>query len=165
MGTDGFEFVELRIPRPEALHALFRLMGYAPVARHKTKAITVYRQGDINYLVNEAARRPRPQLSSPRTGRARRRWRFAWSMPSSPTSARCRSAPSPRIFPRRRRRWDVPAIKGIGGSLLYFIEHRYGAKGSAYDAEFEWLGAAEPAAGGRRAVLSITSPTTSFAAR
>jgi len=37
----------------------------------------------------------------------------------------------------------VPAIKGIGGSLLYFVD-RYGAKGSAYDAEFEWLGARDP---------------------
>ena len=53
MGTDGFEFVEYAHPNPEELHALFRLMGYAPVARHKTRMITVYRQGDINYLVNE----------------------------------------------------------------------------------------------------------------
>ena len=53
MGTDGFEFVEYAHPRPEELHALFKLMGYVPVARHKTKKITVYRQGDINYLVNE----------------------------------------------------------------------------------------------------------------
>ena len=59
MGTDGFEFVEYAHPRPEELHALFKLMGYAPVARHRTRKITVYRQGDINYLVNEAARHPR----------------------------------------------------------------------------------------------------------
>ena len=53
MGTDGFEFVEYAHPNPEELHTLFRLMGFAPVARHKTKKITVYRQGDVNYLVNE----------------------------------------------------------------------------------------------------------------
>src|SRR3979409_2244290 len=53
MGTDGFEFVEYAHPRPEELHALFKLMGYVSVARHKTKKITVYRQGDINYLVTE----------------------------------------------------------------------------------------------------------------
>ena len=53
MGTDGFEFVEYAHPKPEELHALFKLMGYVPVARHRTKKITVYRQGDINYLVNE----------------------------------------------------------------------------------------------------------------
>ena len=38
---------------------------------------------------------------------------------------------------------DVPAIVGIGGSLLYFVDH-YGAKGSAYDGEFEWLGERDP---------------------
>ncbi len=53
MGTDGFEFVEYAHPKPEELHALFRLMGYVAVARHRTRKITVYRQGDINYLVNE----------------------------------------------------------------------------------------------------------------
>src|ERR1700733_5267551 len=53
MGPDGFEFVEYAHPRPEELHALFRLMGYLPVARHRARKITVYRQGDINYLVNE----------------------------------------------------------------------------------------------------------------
>ena len=53
MGTDGFEFVEYAHPKPEELHALFKLMGYVAVARHRTKKITVYRQGDINYLVNE----------------------------------------------------------------------------------------------------------------
>src|SRR5712692_4373979 len=53
MGTDGFEYVEYAHPEPEKLHALFKLMCFAPVARHKTKNITVYRQGDVNYLVNE----------------------------------------------------------------------------------------------------------------
>jgi 4-hydroxyphenylpyruvate dioxygenase len=53
MGTDGFEFVEYAHPRPEELHARLKLMGYAAVARHKTRKITLYRQGDINYLVNE----------------------------------------------------------------------------------------------------------------
>jgi 4-hydroxyphenylpyruvate dioxygenase len=53
MGTDGFEFVEYAHPRPEELHALFKLMGYVAVARHRTRKITIYRQGDINYLVNE----------------------------------------------------------------------------------------------------------------
>ena len=35
MGTDGFEFVEYAHPDPQALHALFKLMGYAPVARDR----------------------------------------------------------------------------------------------------------------------------------
>src|SRR4029079_14974569 len=56
MGTDGFEFVEYAHPKPEELHALFKLMGYVAVARHRTKNITVYGQGDINYLVNQEHR-------------------------------------------------------------------------------------------------------------
>src|SRR3981189_3047707 len=53
MGTDGFEFVEYAHPQPEQLHALFKLMGYAPVARPRTRNITVDRQGETNCLVNE----------------------------------------------------------------------------------------------------------------
>ena len=51
-GTDGFEFVEFAHPEPEKLRELFTRMGYIPVAKHKTKDITVWRQGDINYLLN-----------------------------------------------------------------------------------------------------------------
>ena len=107
MGTDGFEFVEYAHPKPEELHALFKLMGYAPVARHKTKKITVYRQGDINYLVNEEPAAT-AMASSPRMGPARRRWRFAWSMRRRPMSARSRSVRRPPMFLRRRRRSTFP---------------------------------------------------------
>ena len=50
MGTDGFAFVEFAHPEPLQLHRLFRLMGFAEVARHRSKTITVYRQGDVDYL-------------------------------------------------------------------------------------------------------------------
>ena len=53
MGTDGFEFVEFAHPHPQQLHDLFARMGFAPVARHRTRNITLYRQGGVNYLVNE----------------------------------------------------------------------------------------------------------------
>ena len=51
-GTDGFEFVEFAHPEPEKLESVFTRMGYTPRRRHKTKNITVWRQGDINYLLN-----------------------------------------------------------------------------------------------------------------
>ena len=51
-GTDGFEFVEFAHPEPEKLEELFSRMGYSKVATHRTKAISVWRQGDINYVVN-----------------------------------------------------------------------------------------------------------------
>ena len=143
MGTDGFEFVEYAHPRPEELHALFKLMGYAPVARHRTKKITVYRQGDINYLVNEEPGTPRLRLR-----RRARSLRAVDGVPrgrcdSRPMSARSSLGAEPADVSSAQKTLDVPAIKGIGGSLLYFVD-RYGAKGSAYDAEFEWLGARNP---------------------
>src|SRR6476646_3001523 len=51
-GTDGFEFVEFAHPEPAKLAALFERMGYTEVARHRSKDISLYRQGDINYLLN-----------------------------------------------------------------------------------------------------------------
>src|SRR5437764_1504235 len=50
-GTDGFEFVEFAHPEPAQLEALFARMGYVEVARHKARDISLYRQGDINYVI------------------------------------------------------------------------------------------------------------------
>src|SRR6185295_6192228 len=52
MGTDGFEFVEFCHPRPDELDRLFRVMGFAAVAKHRSKNVTLYRQGDINFILN-----------------------------------------------------------------------------------------------------------------
>jgi 4-hydroxyphenylpyruvate dioxygenase len=141
-GTDGFEFVEYAHPEPQALHALFNQMGFAPVARHRSKAITLYRQGDVNYLLNEepgshaasfaAAHGPCAASMAFRVADARAAFERALSLGAE--------AADPADGAQTL---DVPAIKGIGGSLLYFVD-RYGAKGSAYDAEFEWLGERDP---------------------
>src|SRR2546430_15908892 len=127
MGTDGFEFVEYAHPRPEELHALFRLMGYAPVARHKSKKITVYRQGDINYLVNEepgtqghhfvAAHGPCAPPMAFRVVDAKQAYERALSLGAVP--ADISSAP---------KTLDVPAINVIRGSVLYFVD-RYCTQG------------------------------------
>src|SRR5579862_1485101 len=142
MGTDGFEFVEFAHPDGAALHALFKLMGFEAVARHRTRKITVYRQGDVNYLVNEEvgsqgfdfveAHGPCAPSMAFRVVDAKRAYDRALALGAEPADV-----------PATQKVLDVPAIKGIGGSLLYFVD-RYGAKGSAYDAEYEWLGARDP---------------------
>jgi 4-hydroxyphenylpyruvate dioxygenase len=142
MGTDGFEFVEYAHPEPKQLHDLFSLMGFTPVARHRRKAITLYRQGDVNYLVNEepgthghdfvAAHGPCAPSMAFRVVDAQQAFARAVSLGAEPADV----SPAGKTL-------DVPAIKGIGGSLLYFVD-RYGAKGSAYDAEFDWLDTANP---------------------
>ncbi|UYO49073.1 4-hydroxyphenylpyruvate dioxygenase [Rhodopseudomonas palustris] len=138
MGTDGFEFVEFAHPDPAQLHSLFKLMGFSLVAKHRTKAISVYRQGDVNYLVNEqpgthgtdfvTAHGPCAPSMAFRVVDAKQAYERAITLGAEPAGVAAAQATL-----------DVPAIKGIGGSLLYFVD-RYGAKGSAYDAEFDWVG-------------------------
>ncbi len=142
MGTDGFAFVEYAHPEPERLHALFRQMGFSPVAKHRSRAVTLYRQGDIDYLLNEEpgshavrfAERHGPSVPSMafRVADAAHAYERAIALGAAPADP-AEGAPT----------LGVPAIKGIGGSLLYFVD-RYGDQGSAYDADFEWLGARDP---------------------
>jgi 4-hydroxyphenylpyruvate dioxygenase len=156
MGTDGFEFVEYAHPEPQKLHELFSLMGFIAVALHKTKAITLYRQGDINYLVNEEA-------GSHGRNFAAEHGPCAPSMAFRVVDAKAAYeraialGAEPADFPAAEKTLDVPAIKGIGGSLLYFVD-RYGAKGSAYDLEFDWLGTrnARPAGAGLHYIDHLT---------
>ena len=142
MGTDGFEFVEFAHPEPQQLHELFTIMGFMPVARHRTKKVTIYRQGDVNYLVNEEpgshaarfveAHGPCAPAMAFRVVDAKHAYERAIALGAKPADTS-----------KGGLTLDVPAIEGIGGSLLYFID-RYGAKGSAYDAEFEWLDSRDP---------------------
>ena len=138
-GTDGFAFVEFAHPEPAKLHALFTQMGFAAVARHRTRKTTLYRQGDVNYLVSE----------TPGSQAARFAAAHGPSVPSmafhvvdaNHAHARALSLGAKSATPETHGALtlDVPAIEGIGGSLIYFID-RYGDTGNAYDAEFEWLG-------------------------
>ncbi len=142
MGTDGFEFVEYAHPNPQELHALFASMGFERVARHRTKAVWLYRQCGINYLVNEepgshghnfvAEHGPCAPSMAFRVVDAKRALDLALAMGAQPADP----ASGAKIL-------DVPALKGIGGSLLYLVD-TYGHKGSPYEAEFEWLGDRDP---------------------
>jgi 4-hydroxyphenylpyruvate dioxygenase len=135
-GTDGFEFVEFAHPDPAALGELFGRMGFTEVARHRTKAISLYRQGRINYLVNrepgshaaEFVRRHGPCAPA-----------MAWRVVEARHALERAVRLGATAFEGPGKSLDVPAVVGIGGSLLYFVEHPADS-GSPYDAEFAWLG-------------------------
>ena len=139
-GTDGFEFVEFAHEEAEKLETLFARMGYTPVAKHKSKNITVWRQGDINYILNAepgshgmkfvAKHGPCAPSMAWRVVDAKHAFDHAVSKGAEP-------------YLGDDKTLDVPAIVGIGGSILYFID-AYGETGSAYDAEFDWLGERDP---------------------
>ena len=141
MGTDGFEFVEYALPKPEELHALFRLMGYVPVATRPGRSRSIARAtSTISSTKNPAptamasslAHGPCAPSMAFRVVDAKLAYERALSLGAEPAD----------ISPAQKT-LDVPAIKGIGGSVLYFVD-RYGAKGSAYDIEFEWLDVKDP---------------------
>jgi 4-hydroxyphenylpyruvate dioxygenase len=139
-GTNGFEFVEFSHPEPEKLEELFTRMGYECVARHKTADITLWRQGDITYVLNaepgsfgmDFATKHGPCAPS-------MAWRVIDAEHAFNHAVKNGAAP----YEGAGKVLDVPAIVGIGGSLIYFVE-TWGDKGSAWDAQYDWTGEADP---------------------
>ncbi len=142
MGTDGFEFVEFAHPEPEVLAETFRTMGFSPVARHRTKDVTLYRQGDINFVLNaepdsHAARfvaehGPSAPAMAFRVVDQEHAYRRALALGAKPARTQANAG-----------ELAIPAIESIGGLQIYLVD-RYGAKGSIYDVDFEWLGEPDP---------------------
>ena len=140
VGTDGFEFVEFAHPKPEELETLFKQMGYAKVAKHNFRNITVWRQGDVNYLVNGEAGTHGAEFSEAHGPcAASMAWRVADAEHAFEHAVKLGAEP----YLGDGKVIDAPAIVGIGGSLIYFID-TYGEKGSAYEKEFEWVGETDP---------------------
>ncbi len=139
-GTDGFEFVEFAHPQSDHLAKLFTRMGYAPVAKHRTRNITVWRQGDINFIVNAA-----PDSFAARFAAAHgpcapsMAWRVVDAMHAFAHAVKLGAEP----YTGPDKTLEAPAIVGIGGSLIYFVD-RYTAGQSPYAAEFEWIGELDP---------------------
>lgn len=139
-GTDGFEFVEFAHPEPEELEALFSRMGYAPVARHKTKNITVWRQGDVNYILNAEKGSFADRFAEQHGPCAPS---MAWRVVNAQSAFDHAVSKGAEPYRGNDKTLDAPAIVGIGGSLLYFVD-KYGDRGSICDEEFGWTGERDP---------------------
>lgn len=150
MGTNGFEFIEYAAPDPQSLGMLFAQMGFSAIARHRHKDVTLYRQGDINFIVNAEkdsfaqrfARQHGPSICAIafRVNDAAQAYHRAlelgaWGFDN-------RTGPM---------ELNIPAIKGIGDSLIYFVDRWRGKEGvsggigdiSIYDVDFVALPGAE----------------------
>ena len=139
-GTDGFEFVEFAHPEPQKLADLFGQMGYKEVARHKTKDISLYRQGRINYILN---REPGSHAARFVDAHGPCAPAMAWRVVDAQKALQRVLALGGKEYTGSDKSLDVPAVIGIGGSLLYLVD-QYGAKGSPYGLEYEWLGDVDP---------------------
>ena len=133
IGTDGFEFVEYTAPNIAELHGLFERMGFAAVGRHRSKQVTLYRQGDTNFVVNAqpgghgarfaAAHGPSACAMAFRVADAGAAYRELLARGATPFA----NAVGPMEL-------NIPAIEGIGGSVIYLVD-RYGPQ-TIYDVDF-----------------------------
>ncbi len=141
-GTDGFEAVEFAHPEAPALEALFARMGFTCVARHRRKAIAVWRQGDVNFIANAEPGSQAGRFAAVHGPCASSMvWRVVDAKHAFDHAVA--AGAEPVALSEAERLLDAPAIAGIGGSLIYFVD-RYRDGASPYDAEFEWTGARDP---------------------
>jgi len=99
MGLDGFEFVEFAAPQADVLEPLFQKMGFAEVARHRSKDVSLYRQGDINFIVNREPGSHAAYFAQEHTVHRRVVWRFGSKTPTGRTAVRWNWVRSRWIFP------------------------------------------------------------------
>lgn len=151
-GTDGFEFVEFAHPNPQELRDLFARMGFSLVARHKTRAVELWQQGDITYVLND-------ELGSHARGFAGEHGPCApsmgWRVVDAAHAYKHAVAKGARPYDGPGKAFDLPAIFGIGGSLLYFTDC-YGNGTSPYDVGFHFVAQAKPAGVGFRYLDHLT---------
>src|SRR5258705_11539216 len=159
MGTDGFEFVEYTAPDPQALRTLFESMGFRALARHRSKNVTLHRQGDINFLINAEPGSFAQQFARAHGGsicamgfRVKdAAYGFKRVLELGAEAGPVTAGPM---------ELNIPSIKGIGGSLIYLVD-RYGAN-SIYDVDFLPTG---PVADGAGTGLQLIDHLTHNVAR
>jgi 4-hydroxyphenylpyruvate dioxygenase len=147
MGTDGFEFIEYAAPDPKAMGALFERMGFRPIARHRHKNVLLYRQGGINFIVNAE-----PDSFAQRFARLHGPSICAIAFRVQDAKAAYERAIGLGAWGYAGQagpgELNIPAIKGIGDSLIYLVDRWRGKNGAKegdngnigfYDVDFEPL--------------------------
>ena len=137
MGLMGFEFVEFASPTPGVLEPVFERMGFVMVAKHRSKDVVLYRQGDINFIVNREPKSPAGYFSAEhgpsacgmafRVKDAHHAYKRALELGAQPID-----------IPTGPMELRLPAIKGIGGAPLYLID-RFDDGKSIYDIDFDFI--------------------------
>ena len=137
MGLMGFEFVEFAAPVANTLEPIFEKLGFTLVARHRSKDVVLYRQGDINFIVN---REPKSAAAYFAAEHGPSACGLAFRVKDSHQAYRraLDLGAQPLEIPTGPMELRLPAIKGIGGAPLYLIDRFEDGK-SIYDIDFEFL--------------------------
>jgi 4-hydroxyphenylpyruvate dioxygenase len=141
VGFDGIEFIEFATSRPQALGGLLEKIGFQLVGRHRSREVEVYRQGSMNLVVNaqpadvprtvQPVERPVISAFAVRVRDADYAFRRALDLGAWEIPVRARAM-----------ELNIPAIHGVGESLIYFVDRH--DEFSIYDIDFRPLQAAKP---------------------
>lgn len=137
MGLDGFEFVEWASPTAGLLEPLFEKMGFSKVATHRSKNVVLYRQGQINFIINNEPSSHAAYFAAEH-GPSACGMAFRVKDAHKAYALALENGAQPLEIPTGPMELRLPAIKGIGGAPLYLID-RYGKGQSIYDIDFEYL--------------------------
>ncbi|HDZ9197057.1 TPA: 4-hydroxyphenylpyruvate dioxygenase [Vibrio cholerae] len=138
LGTDGFEFVEYTAADEQgiaSLKHLFTSLGFAEIAKHRSKEAWLYRQGDINFIVNA---QPRSQAEAFAKQHGPSVCGMAFRVKDAAIALKHAQANGAVEYKTEigPMELSIPAVIGIGDSLLYFVD-RYGDR-SIYDVDFHF---------------------------
>ena len=137
-GLDGFEFIEFSATQRGILEPVFEKMGFIKVAEHRSKDVDLWRQGDINFIANYEKKSAAWYFSREHGSAAcGMGWRvkdarkaYAYLMEQGAEPVHVETGPM---------ELHLPAIRGIGNSIIYLID-RYGPDDlSIYDIDFKYL--------------------------
>ena len=137
MGLDGFEFVEFAAPERGTLEAVFTLMGFVHIANHRSKDVVLFRQGDINFIINYEPSSYAAYFAQEH-GPSACGMAFRVKDSQAAYTRALEMGAQPMDIPTGPMELRLPAIKGIGGAPLYLID-RYGYGTSIYDIDFVFL--------------------------
>jgi len=137
MGLMGFEFVEFAAPKANILEPVFEQLGFTKVATHRSKDVSLYRQGDINFIINNEPNSAAAYFAAEHGPSA---CGMAFRVKDAPKAyARALSlGAQPMELPTGPMELRLPAIKGIGGAPLYLID-RFEEGSSIYDIDFNFI--------------------------
>ncbi|OYT86898.1 MAG: 4-hydroxyphenylpyruvate dioxygenase [Burkholderiales bacterium PBB6] len=137
MGLMGFEFVEFASPTPGTLEPIFEMMGFSLVARHRSKNVLLYRQGEINFIINNEPKSFAGYFAAEH-GPSACGMAFRVRDSHQAYARALELGAQPIDIPTGPMELRLPAIKGIGGAPLYLID-RFEEGRSIYDIDFEFL--------------------------
>ena len=137
MGLDGFEFVEFAAPEPGVLEEAFELLGFTEVAHHRSKDVVLWRQGDINFIINNE-KKSHAFYFAQEHGPCACGMAFRVKDAHKAYNRALEVGAQPVEIPTGPMELRLPAIKGIGGATLYLID-RYETGSTIYDIDFNFI--------------------------